>query len=164
MNTEPSKVHFVDGYLLNPTNPVIVNLIGAGGTGSQVLTALARINHSLITLGHAGLYVKVFDDDVVTVANLGRQLFSQAELGMNKGVALMHRINRFFGTNWKAVPCRYDADASHHCANITISCVDTVQARFGIADILRGQNRDTGRSKPIYWVDYGNSQYTFNGR
>lgn len=33
-----TKVHFTDNYLLNPTNPITINLIGAGGTGSQTLT------------------------------------------------------------------------------------------------------------------------------
>ena len=53
MNTEitknqeiKAKVHFMDNTLINPTNPITVNLIGAGGTGSQVLTALARMNHA----------------------------------------------------------------------------------------------------------------------
>jgi len=36
------RVHYIDNYLLNPQHPVTVNLIGAGGTGSQVLTCLAR--------------------------------------------------------------------------------------------------------------------------
>src|SRR3984957_2125786 len=101
--TNLTKVHFIDNYLIRPSNPVTVNLIGAGGTGSQVLSALARINHSLIALNHPGIFVKVFDDDVITSANLGRQLFSASEAGMNKAVALINRINRFFGTNWKAI-------------------------------------------------------------
>src|SRR4051812_583943 len=95
-------VHIVEKTLLNPYNPVIVNLIGAGGTGSQLLTALARMNHSLIALNHPGLMVRVFDDDKVEAANLGRQLFTTAELGLYKSVALINRINLFFGTNWKA--------------------------------------------------------------
>lgn len=36
------RVHYIDNYLLNPQHPVTVNLIGAGGTGSQVLTCLSR--------------------------------------------------------------------------------------------------------------------------
>ena len=78
MNTEQTTktaVHFTDNYLLNPTNPISVNLIGAGGTGSKVLTALMEINESLIALGHAGLQVRLWDDDVITTANLGRQRF-----------------------------------------------------------------------------------------
>jgi ABC-type proline/glycine betaine transport system permease subunit len=38
------RVHYIDNYLLNPQHPVTVNLIGAGGTGSQVLTCLARLD------------------------------------------------------------------------------------------------------------------------
>ncbi|WP_316848699.1 hypothetical protein [Pedobacter agri] len=44
MNAAKKRVHIVYPYLISPTNPVSVNLIGAGGTGSQMLTALARIN------------------------------------------------------------------------------------------------------------------------
>jgi molybdopterin/thiamine biosynthesis adenylyltransferase len=81
MKTLPA-IHFTDKYLLNPTNPISVNLIGAGGTGSQMLTALIKINHCLITLGHIGLHVNLYDDDVVTPANQGRQLFAEAEVGL----------------------------------------------------------------------------------
>lgn len=45
------KVHFTDNYIINPQHPVTVHLIGAGGTGSQVLNALARIDYALYKLG-----------------------------------------------------------------------------------------------------------------
>jgi len=164
MNSQKQVVHFTDNYLLNPTNPVTVNLIGAGGTGSQVLTALARISHSLIALGHPGLYVRLFDDDVVTKANLGRQLFAHSEIGMLKSAALIARVNRFFGTNWKSVASKYDLllDLKQELfANITISCVDTVKARFAIATILSKLERhNNGPYKLIYWMDFGNAQQT----
>lgn len=164
MNTQKTTMHIADKYLVNPTNPVTVNLIGAGGTGSQVLTALARMNHSLIALGHPGLYVRLFDDDVVTKSNLGRQLFAPSELGMHKAAALIARVNRFFGSNWKSIPYRYEACKRLHkdlFANITISCVDTVKARFGIAAVLsKLANHNSGPSKPLYWMDLGNGQYT----
>jgi hypothetical protein len=35
MNITKPTVHFTDNDLLNPTNPISVNLIGAGGTGSK---------------------------------------------------------------------------------------------------------------------------------
>ena len=38
------RVHYTDSYLMSPQHPVTVNLIGAGGTGSQVLTCLARLD------------------------------------------------------------------------------------------------------------------------
>lgn len=158
-------VHFTDTYLLQPTNPVTVNVIGAGGTGSQVLTGLARISHSLMALNHPGLQVRVFDDDVVSKANLGRQLFSPSEVGLNKGVALVNRINRFYGFNWKAVAIRFAPSTvtgnNKYDATLTISCVDTVAARFSIADILKGTTGSVRRrNSPLYWCDFGNGQHT----
>ena len=63
------KIHFTDRYLLNPRHPVTVFVIGAGGTGSQVITNLARMNMALQALGHPGLHVTVFDPDTVTVSS-----------------------------------------------------------------------------------------------
>ena len=37
------RVHYTDSYLLVPQHPVTVNLIGGGGTGSQVLTNRQRL-------------------------------------------------------------------------------------------------------------------------
>jgi hypothetical protein len=73
----------------------------AGGTGSKMLIALMEMNHSLIELGHAGLQVRLWDDDIVTHANEGRQRFAQCEVGLSKAVALINRANRWSGTNWK---------------------------------------------------------------
>lgn len=161
--TNKPAVHFVPNELLRPYNPVTINLIGAGGTGSQVLTALARMNHALIQLGHAGLFVRLFDDDTISSANLGRQLFTTAELGQYKSVALINRINRFFGTNWKAETIKFDNElagsASLFASTITISCVDKAETRFQIAKLLSTFALDYhGRSRSLYWMDYGNSR------
>ena len=174
MNTEitkiqevKTKVHFTENSLINPTNPVTVNLIGAGGTGSQVLTALARMNHALTELNHAGLSVRLWDDDVITEANLGRQLFAESELGFYKSVALINRVNRFFGTNWKAETQKFEKDdlgklQSNMQSNIYISCLDSVKSRFDIAEILNELKIDKGyyRNQCKYWIDFGNSQFT----
>lgn len=166
MEQEKVKVHIVPNYLLNPTNPISINVIGAGGTGSQVITALARMNQSLLALQHAGLFLRLFDSDIVSEANLGRQLFTSAESGLNKAVALINRINRFFGTNWKALPMNYSNEnlyrfESTASANITVSCVDTVDARFEIADILSALEKENcNRDKAFYWMDFGNSKDT----
>ena len=174
MNTEiiknqevKTKVHFVDSTLINPTNPVTVNLIGAGGTGSQVLTALARMNHALTELNHAGLSVRLWDDDVIAEANLGRQLFAECELGLHKSVALINRTNRFFGTNWKAETQKFQKDDLGKLQNnmkseIYISCVDSVKSRFDIAEIFNELKIDKGyyRNQCKYWIDFGNSQFT----
>jgi PRTRC genetic system ThiF family protein len=160
-----TAVHIVDNYIINPPNPVTVNLIGAGGTGSQMLTALARINHALMNLNHPGLLVNVFDDDRISEANLGRQLFSESEVGLHKSVALVNRLNRFFGTNWKAFTHRFGDRLYHensYKANLIITCVDTARSRFEVSELLYdldGQSR-YDRERPLYWMDLGNSRDT----
>ena len=167
MNTLPC-VHYTDRYLLTPQHPVNVTLIGAGGTGSQLLTCLARMHQAMLALDYPGLHVQVFDDDTVSPANLGRQLFAECEIGMNKGVALMNRINRFFGTNWKAIPHRFTAEALERLpgegvTNLYLSCVDTAKARFEIAALLKeyaGQVHGYRSNHALYWMDLGNSRST----
>lgn len=161
-----TRVHFTDQYLLDPTNPIELNLIGAGGTGSKVLTALLEMNHSLNELGHAGLMVRLWDNDIVSGANLGRQRFAESEQGLYKSVALINRANRWAGTNWKAETTKFQRDAlgklpKNAQANIFISCVDTVQSRFEIAEMLMGMDRRyMYRNSPKYWLDFGNGKFT----
>lgn len=166
MNTL-KPMHYTDNYLINPTNPITINLIGAGGTGSRMLTELARMNHSLIALGHTGLQVNIYDDDKVTEANQGRQLFADVEVGLYKSVALINRTNRFFGTNWKAITEQFSTTnlkslPNHGKANMYISCVDTVSTRFDIARVLQEciENSSWERNKSLYWLDLGNAQNT----
>lgn len=165
MKTDKTKMHFADNYLISPTNPISVNVIGAGGTGSKVLTALMEMNHSLTALGHAGLSVRLWDDDIITNANLGRQRFAPCEVGLYKSVSLINRANRFMGTNWKAETLKFEKDAlgrlpQNAQCSIYISCVDSVESRFEIADILSRINGRQHRDSPKYWMDFGNSQHT----
>jgi hypothetical protein len=64
VNNKP-RVHFTYSNFIQPTNPISINLIGAGGTGSQMLTALGRINYALNEMDHPGLSVMLWDDDRV---------------------------------------------------------------------------------------------------
>ena len=128
-----------------------VAVAGAGGTGSQVLSGLARMHLALTALGHPGLNVYAFDPDTVTEANVGRQLFSPSDLGANKAVVLINRLNCFFNLNWHAIPSRYHAGvaATRECAgniDFLIGCVDSAAAR-----------RDLAKTKFRYWLDLGNT-------
>ena len=127
------KIHYTDNYLLKPYHPVTIHVAGAGGTGSQVIANLARMNVALQALGHPGLHVTVFDPDIITEANIGRQLFSEADLGQGKATAAVTRVNRFFGTTWTAENCRYpvrktqeNGDDRTKPANIIITCTEKV--------------------------------------
>jgi len=111
--------------------------------------------------------VRLWDDDFVTEANLGRQLFAESELGLYKSVVLVNRINRFFGLNWKAETQKFERNTvgrinDNMKSAIYISCVDNVKSRFDIADILNeiGQNSGYYRNQSKYWMDFGNSQFS----
>lgn len=136
------KIHYTDSYLLSPYHPVTVHVIGAGGTGSQVATNLARMDMALRALGHPGLHVTVFDPDTVSEANIGRQLFSASEIGLNKAVVLVTRINRFFGDTWTAESRRYPVrkagkDNKGCWANIIITCTDNIRSRLDLWRLLK---------------------------
>lgn len=159
------RVHFTDNYLLNPQHPVTVSLIGAGGTGSQVLTCLARLDATLRALGHPGLFVTIYDPDEVTEANIGRQLFGHSEIGLNKAVCLVSRVNNFFGNDWKAIPTLFPASINEasedNLANITITCTDNTRSRVDVGKFLKQfRNADDGTdySSPLYWLDLGNTR------
>lgn len=149
--------HYTENYLLNPQHKVTVNLIGLGGTGSHVLTALARLNEALIAFGHPGLHVYAYDGDIVTMANVGRQMFSAADAGLNKALVLVQRVNRYFGYEWEAIPHHY---SGHDKANITISCVDTVATRLELGSWLKNGITNDPIGQLLYWLDFGNLQKT----
>lgn len=160
------RVHHIDNYLINPQHPITVNLIGAGGTGSQVLTCLARLDTALIGLGHPGLFVTVYDPDIVTEANIGRQLFSPSDIGLNKAQCLVTRINNFFGYDWRAIPDIYPTVLKEtrrdNLANITITCTDNIRSRLDMWNVLKAVPVNDYRNyeTPLYWMDFGNTQTT----
>lgn len=108
-------------------NAIQVHLVGVGGTGCQVADQLAALHATLVALGHPGLMVKLYDPDVVSSANIGRQRFTRADIGLNKAQVLAHRINVFHGLNWEAVPERFDT--CFGTDHLILGCTDSVAAR-----------------------------------
>jgi len=153
------KIHYLAHYLVNPSHNITFSVIGAGGTGSKVLTSLARINQALIGLGRDSIEVTVYDDDRVSEANIGRQLFSPQDIGQYKGEVLTTRLNRFFGTDWIFRPIRY-TEKNATMTNIVISCVDTVKSRKEIYKTLKWKGHSSYRDYEnfFYWLDFGNGR------
>lgn len=142
------------------TRKVKVFLVGGGGNGSQVLSGLARLHLSLRSLGHpGGLDVTMFDPDTVSESNIGRQLFYQTDVGLNKATVLVHRVNVAFGLNWKSYPIRFDRTLPGNdrisSPDIIISCVDSAESRREISTVLDGAG-----SSHLYWLDLGNDTCT----
>lgn len=145
-------IHHLNSALATP-RPVDVLVVGAGGTGSQVVTALAQMHHALTSLDHPGLQVTVLDDDTVSLSNIGRQWFFKADLGQSKAEVLVNRCNLTLGTSWRAV--RGKLSASDRVAHaLVIGCVDTRESRYAIMRAMEEGIR--GRS---YWLDFGNRRY-----
>lgn len=148
--------HNVEPYLLDPRHQVTVNVIGVGGTGSQVLNILARMNVALKAWEHPGLMVYAWDGDEVTEANVGRQSFFSFDVGQNKAQNLISKINMAYGLNWMAYSRNYTSEENH--ANIYISCVDTVKARkIVLESFYREYAKHRPYEIPYYWLDFGNS-------
>jgi len=135
----------------NNLRPVEIHLVGCGGTGSALATRLVQLNMALIALGHPGMKVTVYDPDIVSEANIGRQMFYRADVGHPKASVLVTRINQCTGFSWEAAPIRYSL-RGYRSPDLLISAVDTGKARIEIGEILR---RGTAGA---YWLDCGNSR------
>ncbi len=133
------------------TRPVRVHLIGCGGTGSQVLTGLARLHVAMRELGHPyGLEVTAWDPDRVSKTNIGRQLFTIPEIGQYKSECLIHRVNMHFGANWSAKREKFYPTEYIEDYGVLIVCVDSRASRAEVNALLPKH-----RQGP-YLIDAGN--------
>jgi len=141
-----------------PLQPVRVAVVGAGGTGSQIVTGLSRLHIAMRSLGHPhGLEVCVWDGDNVSPSNIGRQLFSPGDVGRNKASVLVNRINAYFGLHWAARPERFSLRGHDKVPHLVITCVDTAAARREISEYVSQAAFQKHTTLPL-WLDCGNSQ------
>ena len=137
--------------------PVRVLVVGAGGTGSAVVMGLPYLDQAMRVWGHPmGLDVTMMDADTVSGTNCVRQPFSRSDIGQNKAVVLINRLNLFWGTSWSALPnYLHPHSFSRHrdiCPDILIGCVDTRSARKTIEHCFTNAMISTA-----YWLDLGNN-------
>lgn len=141
--------HRLDLRLLN--KQMSVTVVGAGGTGSQVVAGLAQLHFAMVSLGHQhGLHVTLVDDDTVSDANIGRQMFYPSDVGQPKATVLVNRVNLTMGMAWEAKVGRIDSRSSLR-SDIVVGCVDNRKAR---KSILQAMGNNGG-----YWMDFGNRQH-----
>ncbi len=127
-----------------------IDLIGAGGTGSQVADQLASMETTLRALGHPGFEVTVYDGDLVTNASVGRSRFTPADIGHPKAVLLAHRIGLFYNVGWQAVPQHHRGSTN---ADLVITCVDSALFRAGLGKQFCKRNCES------LWLDFGNGDH-----
>src|ERR1039457_5452850 len=152
------EIHRIHPELLERQVRVLV--VGCGGTGSAVVAGLPYLHQSLVAHGHpGGLHVTAVDGDTLSPTNCVRQPFARSEIGLNKAIVLVNRLNLFWGLKWEAVPAylragtfisrSYSGDDLR--AHIVIGCVDTRAARAVIRDAV-------GKGSAVsYWFDLGNN-------
>lgn len=136
--------------------PWRILVLGAGGTGSEMIDALCRLDYALGHLSHPGLKLTIQDGDVVAAANVGRQRFLPADVGANKAELLARRYGVLLGMN-----VRYLSEMAvmRHVAqfdefDLIITCVDRATMRVKIADYWRTRRCET------MWLDLGNGQFS----
>jgi PRTRC genetic system ThiF family protein len=147
--------HLIQPDLL--TRRVRVHLVGVGGNGAQMAACLARLDIAMRALGHpAGLHVTAFDGDDVSPANVGRQMYSPSDVGQNKALLTINRLNLFYGLDWAARPWRYEQRPQSEAGpDILVSCVDSRAARRALHHVLAEPRCTTS-----YWLDLGNTDST----
>ena len=136
--------------------PLRVLIVGAGGNGSAVLLGLPYLHQAMKVWGHAGgIHVILADGDLVSKTNCIRQPFASADVGLNKAVVLINRVNLFWGLRWQAHPEHFHKDSLRtHSAgpHLIVGCVDTRAARQAILSAVTRGNDST-----VYWLDLGNN-------
>ena len=98
---------------------------------------------------------------MVTQFNIGRQLFYQTDLGQNKALCLVGRVNMAYGTNWHPVPTDFfhlrdsynGSNEYEPTPDVLISCVDTASARRKLHELFWTDSRIRNTH---YWLDCGN--------
>jgi PRTRC genetic system ThiF family protein len=148
--------HAFPNPLCRRGQPLRVLIIGAGGNGSAVLLGLPYLHQAMKVWGHTGgLHVMLVDGDFVSETNCIRQPFASADVGLNKAVVLINRVNLFWGLRWQAYPEHFHKDSLRTNSagpHLVIGCVDTRAARQAIQSAVTRANDST-----IYWLDLGNN-------
>lgn len=138
--------------------------VGVGGTGSWLALSLARILYHARQKGQVIRLVLV-DPDSVDETNVGRQLFSPAEIGVNKAESIAFRLNLALGLDITAVTVPFTPKTmlwlyrqyqrQPHYSRVRfvlVGAVDNHQARRAMAEVVAA-------GKGHLWaVDCGNAR------
>lgn len=148
-------------------NKLRIIQIGAGGTGSFVAPAVARLVCELKEPGRS-VEMTIIDPDVVEAGNIPRSNFCTAEVGAYKAQTLATRISLAWGLECFYVNELFDAErhmkqssSDYRTLTVLVGCVDNHLARREIhraLDELQGYRQSDAPN--IWWIDGGNGKYS----
>lgn len=129
-----------------------VMIVGVGGTGSHFAEAFARLQHTVMALGHPGFDVTLVDGDRVSASNVGRQRFYSSDVGLPKALCLVHRINIAFGFDWEATHGYFNPKSlgDYRSPDLLVTCTDKALVRAAIGSHMAKKVSD------CLWLDFGN--------
>lgn len=138
-------------------------LIGCGGTGSWLASAVVRIARQYALQG-GQVSVLFVDPDIVEPANTVRQNFCPAEVGRYKAETLAMRYGAAWALTVGMVAAPFDPQLVTHIDDqmvaVLIGCVDNAAARKSIhaafASRLKADDASDIPSR-LWWLDAGNS-------
>jgi molybdopterin-synthase adenylyltransferase len=141
--------------LLESQESIRILLAGMGGTGSRVLTGLRHI-HLMLAFDRPGLEVIALDPDTVSEANLVRQAFYPADVGLAKAAILINRLNLACGLSWQAGQLAVNREVILKLQpQVLLSRVDSRVARAAIHAGVGDRS-----SRVHCWLDFGNDRDT----
>jgi PRTRC genetic system ThiF family protein len=141
LSIDNPKIYTYDPHYM--FNQIVV--VGLGGTGSQVARCIARLIYHCKRNRQHTPQVLFVDPDIVEPHNVGRQMFTEAEVGEPKAAVLARRFNLTLGLQiaWLCEPIDHQKHLPY--GSLVCGCVDNHLAR---AEIARG--------KDFLWLDTGN--------
>lgn len=139
--------------------------VGAGGTGSFVALAIARLIYELKESGKE-VEMLIVDPDRVESGNIPRSNFCAAEIGSYKAQALATRITLAWGLECQYANDLFDAAVhlngsagSSRLLTIIVGCVDNHLARRAIHECVEKHQWHQSNDAPgIWWIDAGNGR------
>ena len=141
-------------------------VVGAGGTGSFVIPALARLIFELRQQDNKPVAMLIVDPDVVESGNIPRSNFCAAEVGTFKAQTLAERVTMAWGLETKFSCDKFDAEkhlkesaSDYRSLTVIVGCVDNYLARRDIHNAIdRFRGYRSSDAPNHWWIDGGNGR------
>lgn len=145
-------------------NTIRFIVVGAGGTGSFVVPALARLIYELKQQQNKSVELLTVDPDVVENGNIPRSNFCFAEVGRYKAQTLAERVSMAWGIETSFSCEKFDPEehlksskSEYRNLTIIVGCVDNYMARREMHRAL-DEFRGYGDVSRLWWIDGGNGK------